>query len=137
MLGEKKWLLNPADIIYRKNELTVDMLNFSHDDQHIIINGKATPQATDSIVADLKDVDVAYILNLVNFHSVDFAGKASGKAVVKSIFQTPEAYANLDVKDFVFENGPWEPFMPRQPTTTRKDKSTSTQRQRTAPSTSP
>lgn len=106
MLGEKKWLLNPADIIYRKNELTVDMLNFSHDDQHIIINGKATPQASDSIVADLKDVDVAYILNLVNFHSVDFAGKASGKAVVKSIFQTPEAYANLDVKDFVFENGP-------------------------------
>lgn len=106
MLGEKKWLLNPADIIYRNNELTVDMLNFSHGDQHIIINGKATPQATDSIVADLKDVDVAYILNLVNFHSVDFAGKASGKAVVKSIFQTPEAYANLDVKDFVFENGP-------------------------------
>ena len=106
MLGEKKWLLNPADIIYRKKELTVDMLNFSHGDQHIIINGKATPQATDSIVADLKDVDVAYILNLVNFHSVDFAGKASGKAVVKSIFQTPEAYANLDVKDFVFENGP-------------------------------
>lgn len=106
MLGEKKWLLNPADIIYRKNELTIDMLNFSHGDQHIIINGKATPQATDSIVADLKDVDVAYILNLVNFHSVDFAGKASGKAVVKSIFQTPEAYANLDVKDFVFENGP-------------------------------
>lgn len=106
MLGEKKWLLNPADIIYRKNELTVDMLNFSHGDQHIIINGKATPLATDSIVADLKDVDVAYILNLVNFHSVDFAGKASGKAVVKSIFQTPEAYANLDVKDFVFENGP-------------------------------
>lgn len=106
MLGEKKWLLNPADIIYRKNELTVNMLNFSHGDQHIIINGKATPQATDSIVADLKDVDVAYILNLVNFHSVDFAGKASGKAVVKSIFQTPEAYANLDVKDFVFENGP-------------------------------
>lgn len=106
MLGEKKWLLNPADIIYRKNELTVDMLNFSHGDQHIIINGKATPQVTDSIVADLKDVDVAYILNLVNFHSVDFAGKASGKAVVKSIFQTPEAYANLDVKDFVFENGP-------------------------------
>ena len=106
MLGEKKWLLNPADIMYRKNELTVDMLNFSHGDQHIIINGKATPQATDSIVADLKDVDVAYILNLVNFHSVDFAGKASGKAVVKSIFQTPEAYANLDVKDFIFENGP-------------------------------
>lgn len=106
MLGDKKWLVNPSDIVYRKNELTVDMLNLSHGDQHIIVNGKATPHATDSIVADLKDVDVAYILNLVNFHSVDFAGKASGKAVVKSIFQAPEAYADLDIKDFVFENGP-------------------------------
>ena len=106
MLGEKKWRVNPANILYRKNELTVDMLNFTHGDQHIIINGKATPQPSDSIVADLKDVDVAYILNLVNFHSVDFAGKASGKAVMKSIFQTPEAYANLDVKEFNFENGP-------------------------------
>lgn len=113
------------------------MLNFSHGDQHIIINGKATPQATDSIVADLKDVDVAYILNLVNFHSVDFAGKASGKAVVKSIFQTPEAYATSTSRTLSSRTAPWEPFMPRQPTTTRKDKSTSTQRQRTDPSTSP
>ncbi len=51
-------------------------------------------------------MDVAYILNLVNFHSVEFSGKASGKAIVKSIFNDPDAYANLDVKDFEFENGP-------------------------------
>ena len=66
----------------------------------------ATPNREDSIVADLKDVDVAYILNLVNFHSVDFTGKATGKAVVKSIFQDPDAYAKLDIQDFTFENGP-------------------------------
>ena len=38
----------------------------------------------------MKDVDVAYILNLVNFHSVDFTGRASGKAIVKSIFNDPD-----------------------------------------------
>ncbi len=51
-------------------------------------------------MAQLKDVDVEYILNLVNFHSVDFSGKASGKAIVKSIFNDPDAYAKLDIKDF-------------------------------------
>ena len=54
----------------------------------------------------MKDVDVAYILNLVNFHSVDFAGKATGKAIVKSLFNQHDAYAKLDINDFLFENGP-------------------------------
>ncbi len=78
----------------------------SHSNQEMAINGLATPNKEDSIVAQLKDVDVEYILNLVNFHSVDFAGKASGKAIVKSIFNDPDAYAQLDVKDFEFEHGP-------------------------------
>ncbi len=105
-LGDTKWNVHPSDVIYEKKHLTIDNFAMSHSDQHIIINGKATPNKEDSIVADLKDVDVAYILNLINFHSVDFTGKASGKAIIKSIFQGPEAYAKLDIKDFTFENGP-------------------------------
>ncbi len=106
MLGDTKWDVHPSDVTYEKNHLAIDNFAVSHDDQHVIINGKATPNKEDSIVADLKDVDVAYILGLVNFHSVEFAGKASGKAIVKSIFQDPDAYADLSVKDFTFENGP-------------------------------
>ena len=106
MLGNTKWDVEPADIIYQKNNLTIDYLSLTHAGQHIIINGKASKNENDSIVADLKDVDVAYILNLVNFHSVEFAGKASGKAIVKSLFQKPEMYANLDVNEFTFEKGP-------------------------------
>ena len=105
-IGGTPWEMRSSDIIYSKNHLQVNNFSVSHDNQHVIINGSATPNKEDSIVADLKDVDVAYILNLVNFHSVDFAGKASGKAVVKNIFNSPDAYANLDIKDFTFEEGP-------------------------------
>ena len=105
-LGNTPWEIHPADIVYSKNHLAVENFAVSHKDQHIIINGLASPNKEDSIIADLKDVDVAYILNLVNFHSVDFAGKASGKAIVKSIFNDPDAYAKLDIKEFNFENGP-------------------------------
>ncbi len=45
-----------------------------------------------------------YVLNLVNFHSVDFTGKASGKAIVKSLFNDPDAYAKLDIKEFTSSN---------------------------------
>ncbi len=106
MLGNALWKVQPSSVVYHKNHLTVDHFTVNHGDQHIIVSGMATPNREDSIVADLKDVDVAYILNLVNFHSVDFAGKASGKAIVKSLFSTPDAYAQLAVKEFLFENGP-------------------------------
>lgn len=105
MLGDTKWDVIASTIEYSKNNLLVDNFTIRHDDQHVIVNGKATPSKEDSIIADLKDVDVAYILNLINFHSVDFTGKATGKAIVKSIFQSPDAYAKLDVKEFTFEQG--------------------------------
>ena len=105
-IGEKPWKVHPADITYSKNHLEIENFEVSHGDQHVAVNGLATPNKEDSIVAQLKDVDVEYILNLVNFHSVDFSGKASGKAIVKSIFNDPDAYAKLDIKDFEFEHGP-------------------------------
>lgn len=105
-IGEKPWKVHPADITYSKNHLEIEDFEVSHGDQHVAVNGLATPNKEDSIVAQLKDVDVEYILNLVNFHSVDFSGKASGKAIVKSIFNDPDAYAKLDIKDFEFEHGP-------------------------------
>ena len=105
MLGDTRWNVHPANITYKSKHLTIDNFAVSHADQHVIINGKATPNKEDSIVADLKDVDVAYILSLVRFDAVDFAGKASGKAIVKSIFQDPDAYAKLSVSDFTFEHG--------------------------------
>ena len=105
-IGEKPWKVHPADITYSKNHLEIENFEVSHGDQHVAVNGLATPNKEDSIVAQLKDVDVEYILNLVNFHSVDFSGKASGKAIVKSIFNDPDAYAKLNIKDFEFEHGP-------------------------------
>lgn len=105
VIGSTPWEVHPAEITYQKNRLAIDHFTISHGSQHVSINGRATSNPQDSIIADLKDVDVAYILNLVNFHSVDFTGLASGQAVIKSLFKDPNAYAHLNVKDFTFETG--------------------------------
>ena len=69
------------------------------------MSGLATKSSTDSLIVDLQDIDVNYITNLVNFHSVEFGGLATGRACIKSAFNTPEAYANLRVNRFTFEDG--------------------------------
>lgn len=105
IIGDSTWNIQPSDIVYRKNNITIDHFAITHNNQHIIISGLATPNKEDSVIADLKNVDVSYILNLVNFHSVDFSGKASGKAYIAGAFAKPDASAKLRVEDFKFENG--------------------------------
>ena len=104
-LADTTWNIGRATITYSNKQLAVDNFSIAHADQHIRINGRATDNHTDSLLIDLNKVDVAYILNLVNFHSVDFGGKASGKAYATALFGKPAAAAKLQVDGFTFENG--------------------------------
>ena len=99
------WNLEPCDILYSDNHLIIDHFNISHGEQHLNIDGVASNNPADTITLDLNQMDVEYILDLVNFHSVDFAGKASGKVYANNIFGEFGAKADLEVADFHFQNG--------------------------------
>lgn len=105
IINDTTWTVHPAEISYVAGDLAIDHFAIEHNRQHIKIDGLATKNPTDSITVDLQDVDINYILDLVNFHSVDFKGYLSGKAYVKSVFFEPDAYADITVKDFKFQDG--------------------------------
>lgn len=105
LIGETQWNIQPSQLIYSKNNLSINNFAITNNDQHIAIEGKASTNPEDSIAINLKDINVAYILNLINFQAVDFGGLASGTAVIKTPFNKLEAYSNLHVKDFEFEKG--------------------------------
>ena len=97
--------VQPSDISYHRNNLTIDHFELSNHDQHIIANGQTSGNQSDSILVRFKDVNVPYILNLVDFRSVKFVGTASGTASIKSFFHHPQMQAKLEVQDFKFEDG--------------------------------
>lgn len=105
LVNDTAWHMLPSDIVYSKNNIIFDNFAIEHNNQHIRVNGLATANPTDSVMLDLKEVDVSYILNLVNFHSVEFSGLASGRACIRSAFGNPDAYANLKVSNFRFQDG--------------------------------
>lgn len=104
--GDTTWHVAPSSIIYSKNKLQVNSFSVSHDNQMLAINGTATKSENDSLLVTLNDIDVSYVLNLVNFHSVDFLGMASGEARIAGAFsEKPLLSADVIVKDFKFETG--------------------------------
>ncbi len=97
--------VQPSELTYVQNNLNIKHFELSNKEQHIIINGLTSGNPADSLTVQLKDIDVPYILDIVNFHSVAFNGLASGRVVLKSVFNHPRASANLIVKQFQFERG--------------------------------
>ena len=105
-IGDTIWHIHPSNIIYSKNRLEVKDFAIQHDKQYIAIDGIATKSLNDTLHVNLNDIDVSYILNLVNFHSVDFSGAASGRGHLAGLFSNaPQTGADLAIKDFLFENG--------------------------------
>lgn len=104
-IGDTVLQVSPARVIYQRNRLAVDHLVLSRGGQRITVNGIASASANDSLLVGLHNVNVPYILELVNFHTVSFGGAASGQATVKQIFSKPQMSARLRVDDFHFEDG--------------------------------
>lgn len=105
VINDSIWKINPSHISYCNKQVECNNFKIEKDNQYISINGKASPNSNDSLVVNLNDIEVAYILDLVNFHSVNFEGKASGRAIVNNIFGNPDANANLFVQDFSLQYG--------------------------------
>lgn len=104
-VGDSVYTIHADLLTYSKKHLTINNLNIASNSQSIRINGQASPNREDSIIVDLNNVNVEYILDLVNFHSVDFSGNVNGKAYLSSLFGTPKAKGNIVVSDFQFEEG--------------------------------
>ncbi len=105
-IGDTVWHIAPSSIVYNKNALSVDGFSIRHNEQLLSINGAATKSRDDSLTVTLNDIDINYVLNLIDFHTVEFSGMASGETSIVSVFsEAPQISANLNVREFKFENG--------------------------------
>ena len=103
VLKDNLWDLEPCDVLYSDKRLMIDHFTLHHDDEHLIIDGIASTHADDSLILDMQGLDVAYVQEAVGFRNVRFGGRATGRAYVSQAFSSPEAWADINVGDFLFQ----------------------------------
>ena len=99
------WTIEPSFISYSKNHVDINNFSIRNDKQFLTLNGTASDHPAESLSIKMQDMDIRYILNLVNFHSVEFDGLATGGGNLRGVFGELEADGKLKVRDFRFQGG--------------------------------
>ena len=105
LVHNTRWNIMPCHITYYDKHLEIDDFSISHDQQFLTLNGTASENSEDSIQVNMRDIEIDYVLDLVNFDAVDFNGLATGGGCVRGLFGTFEANGQLTVSDFQFQHG--------------------------------
>ncbi len=105
VINDTTWNVTPARIYVFGKDIVCHNLKIASGDKYVTIEGKASDNPSDSILAKLKNVEIEYVLNIVNFTAVDFSGIATGQATLCNLLDKPSFKANLNVKDFRLEGG--------------------------------
>lgn len=104
-VGDSLLTVQPSVVLYRRGRLEVHRFSLSHASQQLTVDGVASASPNDSLTVNFSQLNVEYIMELIRFHSVDFSGLASGRAVVRQLFSKPQATAQLQVQQFHFQQG--------------------------------
>lgn len=99
------WLVKPADIHVQGKTIECHNIEVSHRDRYVKVNGIISDNPSDSLIVQLNNVDVDYVLSIVDFTAVDFRGRAFGNAYVSNIYKKPKFNAALRVEDLAIGTG--------------------------------
>ena len=105
IINDTVWHVLPSMVDYRDKKILISSLAVENGPRHLIVNGIVGNEDTDTIKADLQEINLEYVFDALNFHPVDLAGVATGKAIATSILNNVNADANLFVRNFHFQNG--------------------------------
>ena len=100
ILNDTIWTIPPSVINIDKDIIEIRDFLFDHEEQHIQANGRIGKQETDSCVVDINNIDLQYVMSLIQFKAVKFSGMASGKIHLSHVLEQPQIDARLNVKNF-------------------------------------
>ena len=105
IINDTIWDVAASTIKWDAKSTDIQGVGIRHGGQYLVINGRLTDKPTDSLVVDLSDVAIEYVLDVVRFKAVKFSGKATGKVYVNGALGDMKASTDLYVKDFHFNQG--------------------------------
>lgn len=105
ILNDTLWNIRPSHIAVDSGRVSIDNFLVERTGQHLRIDGRIADRETDSCLVDLKNINVKYVLDIVQFDDVEFSGFATGKVHLKNVLKNFSMNTRLNVHDFAVNSG--------------------------------
>ncbi len=105
IINDTTWTIPPAHVNLHHGVVDVENVRMIQGERHLVIDGRISPESTDTLTADLHNLNLSYIFDIINFHAVEFDGDATGKVYAHGVMKNPQANAYLQVSNFTFNEG--------------------------------
>ncbi len=100
IVNDTVWNIHPSSVRIERDTIEVKNFLFEHGDQFLKINGRLGKTEADSCLVDLQNINLLYVMDIIQFHAVKFYGLISGKVHLKHVLEDPDILADLEAKDF-------------------------------------
>lgn len=107
-VADAVWHIGDGNVSFDNGRLSVENVSVWHKDQFVNIHGYASKDPDDTLTVDLSDIDLDYLFETLNINYVTFGGRATGKAVARSLFdlKTMDAHTEgLKVTNLTYNGG--------------------------------
>lgn len=104
IVNDSVWNVHRSHVHIAPKHIRIDKFTIDQGARHLILDGNVSDNETDTLTADLQDINLEYVFNIINFHAVEFCGRATGKAYATNLMKSPLIDAHLNVADFTFNN---------------------------------
>ena len=105
IIKDTTWTVQPAKINYHDGVMDVRDVLIAQGERYLKVGGRVSKEENDTLRADLNEINLSYIFDIINFHTVEFAGNATGRIYVRNLMNKPKADAYIHVDDFTFNDG--------------------------------
>ena len=99
------WNISPSTIRLAKSGTLISPISLQNGRQFIAVSNSTENDAQSPYRIALNEIEISHIQDLLNFHPVDFSGKATGSALIPIAGNNRDIPIRLIVNNFKFENG--------------------------------
>ena len=102
VLNDSLWTIHPSDIVIEDGKIDIREFRVDNEEQSLLLDGYISHNPMDSLLLDLKQIELKHIFDILNIPVLQFTGKATGTFNISDLYGSRVLNTDLEVSDFTF-----------------------------------
>lgn len=102
VIKDSVWSIAPSNVIIENKTIMIDNFEIGHNQEFALIDGIVSENPLDTLNLQLKDIELAYIFDVLNIPALQFSGVANGKFNISDLKESQMLNTDLNIENFGF-----------------------------------